>query len=229
MAGVLAGVVVAIVGAESTGKTTLAQALVPRLAELSGLRCTWVPEPLRQWCDAMGRTPRRDEQADIAAMHQKAIDDAALAHDIVLCDTTPLMVAIYSRYLFDDASLMPAAIAWQRRCAATLLMALDVPWVADGLQRDGAHVRAPIDTLLRDALSAHALPWSVVRGTGEQRIESATDALAPLLRQNKAGRGLFTRLSERNALRGAATWQCEHCDDPACEHLELTRRRGVAS
>ena len=224
-----AALVVAIVGAESTGKTTLAQLLAPRLAELSGQGCAWLPERLRDWCDAMGRTPRREEQADIASSHQKAIEQAAREHVIVLCDTTPLMVAIYSRYLFDDASLMPAAIAWQRRCATTLLMALDVPWVADGLQRDGAHVRAPIDALLRETLSAHALPWSVVRGTGEQRVENAIDALAPILRQHEAGRGLFTRLNERNAQPSAATWRCEHCDDPACEHLELTRRRGVAS
>ena len=47
---------IALIGAESTGKTALAQALVPRIQALTGLSCTWVPESLRIWCDVMGRT-----------------------------------------------------------------------------------------------------------------------------------------------------------------------------
>jgi len=42
---------IAIVGAESTGKTALAQALAAELATLTGLRCTWVGEWLRSWCE----------------------------------------------------------------------------------------------------------------------------------------------------------------------------------
>ena len=41
----------AIVGAESTGKTVLARALAERLAPLTGLRCAWVGEWLREWCE----------------------------------------------------------------------------------------------------------------------------------------------------------------------------------
>jgi nicotinamide riboside kinase len=227
--------VIALLGAESTGKTSLCAELSPRLAELTGLRCSAVSEPLRHWCDAMGRTPRREEQADIAAMHQKAIDAAAREHELVVCDTTPLMVAVYSQLLFDDTSLLPAAIAWQQRCSHTLLMALDIPWVADGFQRDGEHVRAPVDALLRTALIEHALPWSLVSGAGAVRVERALDALAPLLRRHLrqrlpgASSGLFTRLAERNAQPSAARWYCEHCDDPGCEHLEQARRRGAAA
>ena len=57
---------VAIVGAESTGKTTLAHALAQRLAADTGLRTTWVPEHLRAWCSERGRTPRPGEQPAIA-------------------------------------------------------------------------------------------------------------------------------------------------------------------
>ena len=56
-------VVVAIVGAESTGKTALAAALAASVAELTGLRCTWVAEVLRHWCDCAGRTPQEAERA----------------------------------------------------------------------------------------------------------------------------------------------------------------------
>jgi hypothetical protein len=65
------------VGAESTGKTTLAGAGRRACAAPPGCACTWVPELLRDWCDACGRTPRRDEQAAIAAAQHARIAAAA--------------------------------------------------------------------------------------------------------------------------------------------------------
>ncbi len=211
--------VIAIVGAESTGKSTLAAQLAPALAEATGLSATVVPEWLREWCERAGRTPRPEEQAGIAAEQQARIEAAAAAHAIVVCDTTPLMTAVYSRWIFGDRSLEGPAAAWQRRCALTLLTALDIDWVPDGLQRDGPHVRAPVDTLVRELLVGHGLRWSLVSGTGPSRLQSALDAVAPLLRTEAAPRrGLFTRLAERNAQPAARAWSCELCDDPGCEH-----------
>ena len=62
--------IVAIVGAESTGKTMLAQALAARL------RAAWVPEVLREWCDREGRTPRPEEQLPIAEEQERRVDMA---------------------------------------------------------------------------------------------------------------------------------------------------------
>jgi len=52
------GQVIALLGAESTGKTSLSLALAKALT-LRGRQVTVVPEVLRQWCDQHGRTPRR--------------------------------------------------------------------------------------------------------------------------------------------------------------------------
>ena len=210
---------IAIVGAESTGKTALAQALAGRLAELTGRRCTWVGEWLRHWCEREGRTPRPDEQAAIAEHQHRLIDAAALQHDVVICDTTALMTAVYSDMLFDDRSLVAYAVAQQRRCNLTLLTALDIAWVADGLQRDGPQVRGPVDDRVRALLIGHGLPWALVSGQGEARLEAAVDAVAPLLRRaGAAGSGLFTRLAARDAAQPAWAWACENCDSPECEH-----------
>lgn len=218
--------IVAIIGAESTGKSTLATALAERVRTLAGLRCTWVPEHLRRWCDERGRTPRADEQASIADAQAAAIDAAAAAHDVVIADTTPLMTAVYSRMLFGDDSLVADAIAFQRRCAVTLLTALDLPWEPDGLQRDGEHVREPVDGHLRALLSTHGLGWSVVAGRGPARADAALDALSPLLAAR--GADLRARLAVRNADPSAARWTCVRCDDPDCEHRSWRLARGEA-
>jgi nicotinamide riboside kinase len=218
--------VFAIVGAESTGKSTLAAALAARLGQDTGWRCTWVAEVLREWCEREGRTPAAHEQAGIAAEHARRIEAAAASHDLVVCDTTPLMTAVYHRYIFGDRSLDAGAVAWHRRCALTLLTALDLPWQADGLQRDGPHVREPVDSAIRELLVTAGLPFTVVAGIGNARLEAAVDAVSPLLRRAQApSPGLFTRLAQRDAAQPPWRWLCESCDSPDCEHAAQRLRR----
>ena len=221
------GKVIAIVGAESTGKSTLAIALAARIGEETSLRCAVVGEFLREWCDTHGRTPRADEQRGIALEQQRRVDEAAAQNEVVVADTMPLMIAVYSQILFDDASLVPMAIAAQRDAALTLLTALDLPWVADGHQRDGEHVRDPVDRLLRDLLSRHRIDWSVVSGSGDARLDHAFDAATPLLaRLAPPSAGLFTRLAARDAAMPAWRWVCEKCDVPDCEHAAIRSLQG---
>lgn len=176
----MAAQLIAIVGAESTGKSTLALALHAHLLAGSGRRVALVPEWLRAWCEREARTPAPHEQAGIAAQQAALIEAAAATHELVICDTTPLMTAIYSELLFDDRSLLPAALHFQRRCSLTLLTATDLPWVPDGLQRDGPHVRAPVDAAIRRTLQQAQLRYGIVAGQGPQRLASALDALAAI-------------------------------------------------
>ena len=100
---------IALLGAESTGKTQLAQALGLRLQQ-HGLRVTVVPEVLREWCDRQGRTPRPDEQVGIAREQALRVL-RQLDADVVIADTTPLMTALYSHLLFGDETLYGFALA----------------------------------------------------------------------------------------------------------------------
>jgi nicotinamide riboside kinase len=208
------GHVIALLGAESTGKTTLARELHRGLQE-QGHHVALVEEALREFCMRLGRTPRSDEQADIARTQSERIADATRTHELVVADTTSMMVAVYSRLLFDDGSLLPAAVAEQKRHRLTLLMALDLPWVPDTGIRDGAHVREPVDALLRAALLDGGVGFSVIAGDGEQRLTNA-------LRAVRAG------LNVRNDT--APRWRhvCAECGDPDCERHLLARGQGRA-
>lgn len=214
--------VIAVMGAESTGKTTLCAALAARMQQESGLRCTWVDEWLRLWCEREDRSPRLDEQAAVAEEQARRIDAAALTHDVVVCDTTPLMTAVYNRWVFNDRSLDERSAVWHQRVSLTLVTAIDLPWVHDGLQREGPHVREPVDGFLRELLLAHNLPFAVIGGTGPARLDHAAAAVAPLLLRRLLGSkprkaGMFTRLHGDAAVRAAEAWSCECCDDADCE------------
>ncbi|NKI92693.1 ATP-binding protein [Rhizobacter sp. SG703] len=203
--------IIAIVGAESTGKTTLAGELQASL-QRDGHSVALVGEYLREFCDRHARTPRVDEQAAIAREQSQRIARAAEANDIVIADTTALMIAVYSEQVFGDRSLYDSAIEAQRGCTLTLLTALDIPWQADGLQRDGPQVREPVTALVRAALGRGGIGYSVVAGTGPSRLSHALLAVRHAL--------LAPSLLDEARANPRWQWVCERCGDAECErHL----------
>ena len=163
---------IAVIGAECTGKSSLCEALADRLPGL------WVPEALREFCDRLGRTPRADEQAGLVgeqlAREQAAMVRAsALACDWLVIDSSPLATALYSLELFDDASLLPAAIAHQHAYDLTLLAGIDLPWTADGIQRDGPDARASFHARLTGLLSEAHIAHTELRGALPERLLEA--------------------------------------------------------
>jgi nicotinamide riboside kinase len=98
----------------------------------------------------------------------------------VIFDSSPLVTAAYSAFYFaDPAALAPAAVH-QRSYHRTLLCAPDLPWIADGVQRDGVQVRAAFDRHLRAVLHAHHVPFYDVRGAAAARTACALQALEGL-------------------------------------------------
>ena len=212
---------IALLGAESTGKTRLAQDLNDVLT-LRGFTVSQADEFLRAWCGREGRTPLVHEQAAIAKAQEQAV--LTVTQGWVLADTTPLMTAVYSQALFQDDSLYPMALAHQAMYDHSLVMGLDLPWVADGLQRDGPQTRGPIDSLLRQALDRAGLAYTVVYGLGHRRLNNALLALG-LAGEDEAARQ--TREQAQFAInQGRTVWQCQDCSDPDCEHQLFTRLMG---
>jgi nicotinamide riboside kinase len=166
---------IAILGAESTGKTSLVRAMAEQLRG-QGARVEVIEEVLRRWCQDRRRTPHAHEQADIVQT-QIGLVDAASSCDYLLCDTTPLMTAIYSDLLFSDATLYPVAVQQQRRYALNLLAEPDLPWQPDGLQRDGVATQKCVDQRLREALQTFAISSVAVQGVGAQRLACAMAAI----------------------------------------------------
>ncbi|MGA8515455.1 MAG: ATP-binding protein [Burkholderiaceae bacterium] len=200
--------IITLVGAESTGKSDLAHALALHYIG-QGLDAIAVGEYLREWCALQGRTPSATEQTHIATTQHLRIHSAAAQHRIVIADTTALMTAVYSDWVFADRSLYAQAIAQQCSFDVTLLTGLDMPWQADGIQREGAHVRGPVDALLRSALNEAQIGYRVVYGQGPMRLKNAIDCIATHVHN--------TGTTAINASQ-KWVWTCDKCSDPDCEH-----------
>ena len=166
---------VAILGAESTGKSTLAGALAARYGT------AWVPEYLREFVESEGRVPFEADQLRIAQVQQRHEDAAAaLARSFLFCDTAPFMTAIYSGVYWGRIDPQLAALDLRYDYAVTLVAAPDLPWVADGLQRESAAVRQQVHQALIDKLERRAIGYTLLTGGLEQRLAQAQSVLSRL-------------------------------------------------
>ena len=159
---------IAVVGPESTGKTTLAEALGARLG------AAVVPEVARDLLPALGRPYVEADLADVARAQRRA-EDATPAP--LVADTNLLVVRVWAEVRFGRVD--PWILAHERLETYTLhlLCAPDLPWEPDPLRED-PHRRPALFARYEAALRAAGVPFAVVRGHGASRVEAAFAACA---------------------------------------------------
>ena len=165
---------IAILGAESSGKSTLSEALARRYDTV------WVPEYLREFVEVQARVPREDDQFGIART-QLAREDAAarVARRYLFCDTTALMTALYSQVYWGRVDAQLAQLAARHAYTVTLVTAPDGPWEPDGLQRESEEVRQMVHRMLLETLEARAIPYVLLEGGLAQRLRRVESLLGP--------------------------------------------------
>lgn len=162
---------IALLGGESTGKTTLAAALAERLETV------WVPEYGRELWQVRGGELAYADMLEIART-QLARERTAMAraNRYVVCDSSPLTTLFYSVAMFGRADPALELLAGQRY-DCTFLCESDFPFVQDGTRRDAAF-QASQQRWYRDELQRRKIPYTVLTGSVNQRVDDALSTLA---------------------------------------------------
>lgn len=164
---------VGLIGAECTGKSSVAAALTRDLEAIH------VPEALRTFVETRGRVPDAEDQAGILSEQRASALMAGLDHPsaLIVNDPLPLMTAIYSIAYFDDSSLLADALEDARTYDLIWWCRPDLPWTPDGNQRDGEERRSQVDALIAQIVREAGLPAIELRGSIENREREAIDSL----------------------------------------------------
>ena len=187
---------IVIVGAESTGTTTLARDLADRMS------VPWVPEFLRQYAEE-----RADEAGTIwdvvwtsadfdrVAEGQNGLERAAISAwvsdpdrsrpgakgPLVICDTDALATALWARrYLGAPAPRFLQQAAARPPALYLLTSPEGVDFHQDGL-RDGEHIRGEMTDWFRTALVDQQVPWVELTGDPSTRVGLALRAIDVLV------------------------------------------------
>jgi nicotinamide riboside kinase len=152
---------VVIIGSESTGKTTLARSLGGEL-------------------DQKGHPLSYDDVEPIARGQMAGEDALGPNAGLLILDTDLVSTTVYARYYYGSCLSWIEQAARERRAPLYLLLHPDVPWVADGAQRDRPLGREELHERFRAALDEIAAPVVDVRGSWAARSRTARDAIQAL-------------------------------------------------
>lgn len=163
-----------ILGAESTGKTTLCRDLAAHFS------CPWVPEYMRiylqdKW-DNTQQTCTWEDLLPIAqgqiALENKLAQQAGLNNDKYLfCDTSLFELMVYAHWYYGDCPNVLTKAALDHHYDLIILTEVDIPWVADDL-RDSPHEREAISAFFETMLNRYQIPFKKVGGSRPDRVRA---------------------------------------------------------
>lgn len=167
----------AILGGESSGKTTLARMLASKLGT------AWVPEYGRQRFEELRETLSADElvlvaRQQVAWEEQHAALAPVQAKGWLVCDTTPLTTLQYCLFDHRQAPVELQTLA-RRRYALTVLCLPDFNFVQDGCRRDDQFRAQQHDWTVARLAEMGVTPL-VVSGTVEARVAQLLEHVAVL-------------------------------------------------
>ena len=169
---------VAVLGGESSGKTTLVRMLATQL------RTAWVPEYGRQRFKELRQTLSADELLRVARKQVSWEDQHAASAQVreegwLVCDTTPLTTLQYCLFDHGRAPVELQSLA-RRHYDFTVLCLPDFKFVQDGCRRDDPFRSQQHDwTVAR--LAAQGVTPVVVSGTVEARLSQVLEHLQGVL------------------------------------------------
>ena len=171
---------IAVVGPESTGKSTIAG----QLARYYETVC--VPEYAREYCRNLSRQYTQQDEMNMF-YGQLALERSLLPlakNGLLICDTMFLTIKVWSDHLFGST---PPAVHEElktHRYDFFLLMDIDLPWTDDPL-RDFPDLRDHFMQVWHQELQAIGASYRVVSGLEAGRFEQARGAVEAFLQQHK--------------------------------------------
>jgi NadR type nicotinamide-nucleotide adenylyltransferase len=170
---------ICIIGAESTGTTTLAKDLAKYY------NTVWVPECGRTYNDGKlfgkDRSLWTSEEFEYVAVMQNTLENAMaeISNGLLICDTNAFATGIWHERYLGHRSNKVEEMA--KMCASDLyiLTGDEIPFIQDGT-RDGETIRHQMHNRFIERLKEDNKPFVIVRGTPEQRLKSAVETINQL-------------------------------------------------
>lgn len=176
---------IALVGPESTGKTTLASQLAKEF------NTTWIPEFARDYLqDKWNSKQEICSQEDLIpiAIGQTQLENEALnnANKILFCDTNLLVTKVFSDIYYNNCEAVLEKAAKKHKYDLIFLTDVDVTWQADDL-RDRPDNRESTLAIFEQTLIDFKKPYIKLSGSKEERLEKAKKIINDLLRAKTIG------------------------------------------
>jgi NadR type nicotinamide-nucleotide adenylyltransferase len=166
---------VCIIGADSTGKTTLAR----NLAAYYGT--AFVPEYAREFIEAHDGTFNFNDMPTIVEAQLLAeAKQLSATHRVLFCDGSALANCIWSERYFGRSHPKVIELANASSYDLFLLTRIDVPWKADAIRDSKGH-RKWLDTRFEAELTKRGWRYVSIDGSWDRRFATSVRHVNELL------------------------------------------------
>jgi len=166
---------IAIVGPESTGKSTLSAKLALHY------NTEWVHEYAREYLNSINRNYNYDDLKFIAQgqlqEEERKLEEAA---NLLICDTTLLTLKIWSEHAFKKCDPFILSNLESRKYDLHLLCNIDLPWVPDP-QREHPDKRKFFFDWYETELKKRKINYVIIEGKVAERYDKAVKAIDKFL------------------------------------------------
>jgi NadR type nicotinamide-nucleotide adenylyltransferase len=168
---------IAVVGPESTGKSTMSAYLAKHYHTI------WVPEFAREYCEKLTEPPTWQDEINMF-YGQLALEEELLpqANQVLICDTTFITVKIWSDEMFGRSPQEVLDELPKHPYDLYILLNIDLPWEDDPL-RDFPNQREHFMEIWHKELQALAACYVVVSGAGPERYDNAVAIIDSFLQK----------------------------------------------
>lgn len=158
---------VAVIGPESTGKSEMCKQLAKEYNTI------FVPEFARNYLSTLGRKYTFEDVIYIGEQQMLLEKEyEKRANKILFCDTNLITIKIWLQVVFNKVPFYMDVLIDKNKYDKTLLMDIDLPWENDPL-REHPNLREEIKQLHINELIKHQIPYELINGIGENRLENA--------------------------------------------------------
>lgn len=171
---------IVILGPESTGKSTLCEALSKHY------QTNWCEEYARAYLSKNGTTYTYENLLTIAEgqinNEERAIQKAIQENKThLIIDTDMYVMKVWCEYVFNNCHPFILDQISKRQYDAYLLCDIDLPWTADEMREyPDEQPRKELFALYKELLMNQSTPWGIVSGKGETRTQNAIDLISKL-------------------------------------------------
>ena len=164
---------IVITGVECSGKSTLAQEIGKELG------APVLPEYAREYLAGLGRA-YTIEDLNIIAREQARREEEMHREDLVICDTSFLVLYIWSNVKYGKVSPFIEDLLDRSAADLYLLPFWNIPYEEDPL-REHPHEREGLYALYQRELEKREFQWRTVHGEKRDRLHQALSIITPLI------------------------------------------------
>src|SRR5690606_354061 len=168
---------VVIIGPESTGKSTLTQALANEFKE------PWVEEFARPYLENLDREYRYSDLWEIAKGQLELEDQREKsAKEILFCDTNLYVIKVWSDHKFQKTDPWILEQLQKRSYDIYLLTHIDIPWEEDPLrEHPQSFMRGYFYEQYLQIVSNSNVPFAIIQGNPQERLVRAIGAIKKIM------------------------------------------------